>query len=90
MAINRRKPIYTVAMGRRFAYWLLGFALGACLFALALLIFPKHVRDSFDLWITFFNVGNCCGLSIVGLAERRGKVQSGAELRKPLTLFPKV
>lgn len=74
-------------MGKRAGYGLLGFALGA---EIVLLIFgirrPHNWGFAMSAAIPF-----CvsCATLITWLAERKGKVKSITELRRPLTLFPR-
>jgi hypothetical protein len=74
-------------MGKRSAYSLLGFALGALVELLAVLVIrrPHHWESAM---IGAVDLGFAGAVLITYIAERKGKVKSIEELHRPLTLFP--
>jgi hypothetical protein len=71
-------------VGRRLKYSLGGFAAGVLLALTVSLIFDMPPR-----WTGPFAVflGNTSGMLLVGWAERKSKVATGAALARPITLF---
>jgi hypothetical protein len=65
-------------------YMLGGFAVGGLLVLAVSLTF--HTRSG---WVGPFSifVGNTAGALLLGWAERKGKVATGADLARPITLF---
>lgn len=74
-------------MGKRAAYGLLGFALGAVIVAILFSIRRPHHWNTAASTAIAFCVS--CAAFVTWVAERKGKVKSIAELQRPLTLFPR-
>jgi hypothetical protein len=74
-------------MGKRLAYFLPGFAIGLLILSVIWAIRkPHHWGAAFSLAIP---LSISCGTWTTYIAERKGKVKSVEELRRPLTLFPR-
>jgi hypothetical protein len=74
-------------VGKRCAYGLLGFVLGAVIVSILFAIRRPHSRSAATSTAIAFCVS--CAAFATGVAERKGKVKSIAELHRPLTLFPR-
>jgi uncharacterized membrane protein YfcA len=72
-------------MGKRCAFGLLGFALGAVIVLLLFTIRRPHYLSVATSAATAFCIS--CSALVTWVAERKGKVKSIAELRRPPTLF---
>jgi len=77
------RPDIITVMGKRLAYTLLGISIG--------LVITWGIRTAVG---KRFDTGGiviaiACGVLAVSIAERKGKVKSIEELKRPATLFPK-
>jgi hypothetical protein len=72
-------------MGKRLAYTLLGIGIGLTI-AWGI---QSAIGKRIEIGGISTVIGVACGALAVSIAERKGKVKSIEELKRPATLFPK-